>query len=352
MTWAGKVEISRVYYECKKCLHHEYAVDVSLGCEGSYSRQAMRLISLAGASWGFETAEECLEEMTGLKLSANTINKRTCEVGAEMKTWTRESKELHDDFAQTPGGTEFTTDGVMVRTTTDEWCEVKAVVFAKRPAGEARTAENWKKTPLPKVKKKIGFAQIVMAKRLASSIPHWLKRLKIHAPWDVRITADGAKWIENMCVAHFPNADILLDIYHACDHVQTMLKNLFPRDEKLRKEYFEKMRHSLLSRGWDGLYDEFESLKTTVGDSIWTQHASKTFAYFEARRNRLNYPARLAAGLPIGSGLIEGSCKQIVSRRLKPSAGCRWRIRTVNRMLGVLTALYTDTWGLFWAKQR
>ena len=108
----------------------------------------------------------------------------------------------------------------------------------------------------------------------------------------------------------------------------------------------------VISRGWDGLYDEFMSLKTAVGDAAWTRHASKTFAYFENRRTRLHYPERLAAGRPIGSGLIEGSCKQIVTRRLKPSAGCRWRVRTVNRMLGVLTALATDTWGLFWAKRR
>jgi len=94
------------------------------------------------------------------------------------------------------------------------------------------------------------------------------------------------------------------------------------------------------------------SLKTTVGETAWTRHASKTYAYFHARRTRLHYPERLAAGRPIGSGLIEGSCKQIVSRRLKPSAGCRWRVRTVNRMLGVLTALYTDTWGMFWTKRR
>ena len=280
MTSAGKIDVHRVYYKCKKCRHHEYEVDVSLGCEGSYSDQAMRLISLAAALGGLRKAEEYLAEMTGLKVSPNTIKKVACEVGAEMKTWMRESEELHDGFAQTPGGTEFTTDGVMVRTVDREWCEVKVVVFAKRPRGKPRTAENWKKTPLPKPTKKIAVAQIVTAKRLTSSLPHWLKRLKIHSPWDVRITADGAKWIENMCVLYFPNADILLDIYHACEHLQTMLKNLFPRDEKQRKEHFEKMRHSVLSRGWDGLYDEFMSLKTTVSDDAWTHHASKTYAYF------------------------------------------------------------------------
>ena len=350
MTSAGKIDVHRVYYECKKCLHHEFNVDVSLGCETTYSKQSKRLVTLSAASWGFETAEKNLHEMTGLRLSPNTIKKIACEVGAEMKTFTRESSDLHEDFAQTPGNTEFTTDGVTVRTTKG-WRETKVGMFVKRPAGEPRTAENWDKTPLPKPKKKVGFAQIITKKQLAASLPHWMKRLKIYAPWDVDITADGAKWIENMCVAHFPNADILLDIFHAGDHVQTMLKALFPCGEKQR-EHFKRLRGALLSRGWDGLYDEFESLKTTVGDAAWTKHAAKTFAYFENRRTRLHYPERLAAGLPIGSGLVEGSCKQIVTRRLKPSAGCRWRVRTVNRLLGVLTALSTGTWGMFWKKRR
>ena len=124
-----------------------------------------------------------------------------------------------------------------------------------------------------------------------------------------------------MCDAYFPNADRLLDIFHACEHFHTMLKGLFPKGEKQRDEHFEKLRGALLSHVWDGLYDEFESIKTTVGDEQWTFHATKIFAYFEARRAYLNYPARLATGRLIGSGLIEGSCKQIVTRRLKPSAG-------------------------------
>jgi len=155
-----------------------------------------------------------------------------------------------------------------------------------------------------------------------------------------------------MCDAHFPNADRLLDIYHACEHFHTMLKDLFPHDEILRNDHFQRLRHAALNHGWDGIYAEFEALKTTVSADAWSRHASKTFDYFQSRYARLNYPARLASGRPIGSGQVEGACKQIVSRRLKPSAGCRWRLRTVNRMLGVLTALHTDTWSRFWAKSK
>ena len=233
-----------------------------------------------------------------------------------------------------------------------EWREVKVAMFSKRPEGEPRTAENWKKTPLPAPTQVVGFAQVVTAERLAASLPHWQKRLKIHAPWNTVITTDGAKWIGKMCDAHFPNADRLLDIYHACEHFHGMLNGLFPRDEKLRDEHFRRLRDSVLSRGWDGLYDELETLKKTVTAERWAAHAEKTFAYFHTLRANLHYPARLASGRPIGSGQVEGACKQIVGRRLKPSAGCRWRLRTVNRMLGVLTALHTDTWSRFWAKSK
>ena len=130
-------------------------------------------MTLAGSAWGFETAAKHLEEMTGLKVSANTIDKVTCEVGAEMKTWTRESRELHDDFAQTPGNTEFTTDGTTVRTVDGDWREVKIALFVKRLKGKLRTAENWKTTPLPTPAKVVGFAQVITAKRLTASLPHW-----------------------------------------------------------------------------------------------------------------------------------------------------------------------------------
>lgn len=344
MTAAGKIDIVRTNFECQRCRDTSAKVDVSLGFSTRYSKRARRLITLAGGSWGFETAEKHLEEMSGIDLSANTIKKVTCETGQEMKQWQRESKELHEEFAQTPGNTELMTDGTCVKTTKG-WREVKVTIFAKRDEGEPRTRENLDALPKPTIQ--FAFAQITGCQRLASSLPHWKKRLKIHAPWDVAITTDGAKWIENVLDVHFPNADRLLDIFHACEHFRTMFKGLF-REKATRKEHFERFSNAALSRGWEGLCDEFTALKNVVSPHRWQRHCAKTFSYFHSRRKYLNYPGRLASGRPIGSGMVEGACKQIVGRRLKPSAGTCWRVQTVNRMLGVLTLLHSSAWEQYW----
>ena len=39
-------------------------------------------------------------------------------------------------------------------------------------------------------------------------------------------------------------------------------------------------------------------------------------AYPANHSQRLNYRHRLACGLPIGSGLIEGVCKQVIGKRM------------------------------------
>ena len=45
--------------------------------------------------------------------------------------------------------------------------------------------------------------------------------------------------------------------------------------------------------------------------------------YFKRHRHRMNYAELEAMNLPIGSGVIEGTCRSLVSDRLKRS-GMRW----------------------------
>ncbi|MGL6194525.1 MAG: hypothetical protein ACRC2T_06845, partial [Thermoguttaceae bacterium] len=56
---------------------------------------------------------------------------------------------------------------------------------------------------------------------------------------------------------------------------------------------------------------------------------------------------RCWSGLSIGSGQVEGACKNLVGRRLKQTGAC-WEVGRVNRM-GVLCAiLYGDQWKAYW----
>jgi len=56
--------------------------------------------------------------------------------------------------------------------------------------------------------------------------------------------------------------------------------------------------------------------------------------YLGARREQMSYAAYERQGLPIGSGAVESTCKQIVTARLK-QAGMRWSEAGVDAMVAL-----------------
>jgi hypothetical protein len=64
--------------------------------------------------------------------------------------------------------------------------------------------------------------------------------------------------------------------------------------------------------------------------------------YFCGHRDRLNYALRLRQGLPHGSGLIAGACKQLIGRRMKQT-GAQWQVRNADRMASLCSLAYSDS---------
>ena len=63
-------------------------------------------------------------------------------------------------------------------------------------------------------------------------------------------------------------------------------------------------------------------------------------SYLGSLPTRLDYTQRLASGRSIGSGLIEGSVKQLVNRQMKLTGAC-WRVEHVGPL--VESAALVDT---------
>ena len=71
---------------------------------------------------------------------------------------------------------------------------------------------------------------------------------------------------------------------------------------------------------------------------VWPPHTEfltlprRAVGYLAERRDRMRYDKHLAAGLPIGSGIVEAGCKNIVGRRMK-CTGMRWSVDGANPVL-------------------
>jgi hypothetical protein len=69
--------------------------------------------------------------------------------------------------------------------------------------------------------------------------------------------------------------------------------------------------------------------------------------YLVFHSGRMHYRERLAAGLAIGSGQVEGACKNLIGARLKQT-GAKWRRGNVNRMAKLCAILYGEQWNDYW----
>jgi hypothetical protein len=99
----------------------------------------------------------------------------------------------------------------------------------------------------------------------------------------------------------------------------------------------EARRETLLRSGAAGLLAELPA-------GAWPE----VRGYFAPHVGHTDYAARLRSGQSIGSGLVEGSCKQVIGRRLKQT-GARWKVRRVERLAAVCAVLASDQWHDYWA---
>ncbi len=342
------MRIKRVYFVCRQCREGVYPLDERLGIEGSASRQARRLMCLAGASWSFDRASQHLQEFCGIWVCDNTIRQVCQQQATDMAQWQRTAHEARQVFRAARGDTEFSTDGTSVNTT-EGWREMRVGIFAKRHRGAPADAASWDSRELPTPHVRIAFAAIEKSDRFGARWGQWASRLGIYDTSVLTVLADGARWIWEEASMHFAGAKGVLDIYHALEHVSATANALYGEGTERAEAWLDGGREALLRGGWAALSGYLREARRRFCRSPKKKTALMALQnYFRAQSDHLDYPTRLAEGRSIGSGQAEGACKNMIGRRLKQT-GARWRVRRVNRMAALASLIYSDLWPKYWA---
>jgi len=299
---------------------------------------AQRLLSLAGASWSFDRASANLREFCGLVACDNTIRAVCHAHGGAMRVWQRDDRAAAEAFGAASGDVEFQTDGTMVNTTAG-WREMRLSIFARRGRGASVSGPaDWDRRALPAPHARVIQAGIRTGDQLG---PGWWRmavRLGLSDTARITVLADGAKWIWNQVAEHLGGAAGVLDIYHASEHLWSAATRRFGDRAGDARAWVEGRRGTLLRSGASGLLAELDGPE-------W----GGVRDYFEPHLDHTDYAERLRSGRSIGSGLVEGACKQVVGRRLKQT-GARWKVRRVDRMATLCAIQATDQWDAYWGQ--
>ncbi len=139
----------------------------------------------------------------------------------------------------------------------------------------------------------------------------------------------------------------VVDFYHAAEHLKRALDLAMGASHLKTQRKFAELRHALLSSetGIETVIRSLAQLKpASKGDhrDYWSG-----LNYFKRHKKRMQYAHLSELSLSIGSGVIEGTCKSLVSDRLK-RAGMRWQRRGGQAVLNLRAWTQSDRFDNAW----
>lgn len=169
------------------------------------------------------------------------------------------------------------------------------------------------------------------------------------------LLADGAEpnWsllaeVDQACgPASQPSVEIV-DFYHACDHLKEGCDAAWGESTPRSKAEFERLK-ILLKEDDQGADRIIRMLKYHRGRAKGRTHKrlEVQLTYFRNQRHRMHYAEYLRDSLPIASGVIEASCKTLVTQRMKQS-GMAWTHSGGQAILTLRSLIQSDRWQPAW----
>lgn len=305
-------------------LEEKLGLDRCLG----YSPLMSYLLSSFGGSEAFARGASLLGEALGFPVSATAVQRNTeavgeripdnpyAMIGAGRGQQPCELMVVEVDGTISPQILEK--QGISGRESLKaptDWKECNVVVIQKMQAGKqidrwtgARYGKHQEFEPYA------GRAALAMGQHFAHKLV---------------FLADGAHTNWELQKTNFPDSVGILDFYHASEHLGVFCSLL--SDQRKAKATHTRWAHMLLDGRALQVVQDMRGRADTIAER---DSAIREINYFKNNLCRMDYDLYKAQGFPIGSGLVEGSCKFVVAKRFKGS-GMRWKRLDNIRVLRV-----------------
>lgn len=359
LTVLGEVSLRRAYYPCVTCESGMFPKDIALDIEGTrFSPGVRRMMARVGAKESFDAGRGDMESLAGIVVTAKEVERVSEAIGTDIEV--RAEKDRH--AALSPNVTPLTPkipilyaamDGTGVPATNRETAGRKG----KDVSGIAKTREAklgvlFTQTGLGKdgnpirdensttytgaIETKEEFARRLHAEALRRGLSRAERFV---------VLGDGAVWIWEIVAEYFPHAIMILDFYHAAEHLAALAKIVYAENKIQQDLWLEMYRKELLEGDVEIVIEAMKRLKPK--GKVAQEELRKTINYFETNRLRMRYAEFQKQGLFIGSGVMEAGCKTIVGQRLKQS-GMRWTVRGANAIIALRCCQQSGQWEDYW----
>jgi hypothetical protein len=347
----GVIKWERRLGRCpNKCAIGQVAsLDEALGLVSNQKSDSglQRVACLVAIFVPFETAAMLLQQLTGIDVSGCAIWEWVQSVGQRMmQSLAAELSALASGELPAEEGMRaeiaaqtllMGADGVMVPFRPQEstakgktkWREVKVAILAR--LGSVRTRQGKLSARLHRHRVAAVLGDIDdLSERM------WLEALKQgvkNAP-QVLWLSDGARGFWRLFEERFQDqATGVLDFYHAAQNLWSGVKVWLDGRTKCCQEWFTAARHRLRHGQAEAVLADIKAALALEGLPVSALPAlTKLYNYLDKHRDHIQYHKLKEMGLPIGSGLVESTCKWLIQQRFK-GVGMRWSEDGFNHLL-------------------
>lgn len=350
-TLQGCVTLHRPYFYCEACATGFHPLDAKLQLSTKYHQYDIQdRTTRLGADLPFGVSEQHFSRLTGVEASRHFIHETLNAVGAaatlEQVLPPADEIDRRIDEAQQQSRRRpvliVACDGAHAPT------RPPGGRAEKRGPGVWREAKGVRLYLLGKDQRVVHVAswhQIGSKQQLAEAVQVLADRVP-HDRVRIALVGDGADWLWDVMLQHFPDGEEILDYYHCAERVYETARAQFGDGTRDAQEWAEAALTRLglneLGRTVGGLW-RMQPRNGAAAEAI-----RQLIGYLEGQRERVGYDELRQRGLPRGSGGIESAHKLICHVRLK-RAGAWWLEANGNAMLRIRCALYNGTFDQIFA---
>lgn len=165
---------------------------------------------------------------------------------------------------------------------------------------------------------------------------------------------DGEHKLRQLMKKYLPWFLIIIDIYHVMEYLWRGAHAFHQEGSPEAANWMTDKLHKLLVGKVKEVIAEFKGLLNTIAGERRDQ-LRKVITYLENGKQHMRYDVYLKRGYPIGSGVVEGACKNLVKDRME-QCGMRWTIagaEAVLRMRSIqINGMTSDYWKYHIAQEK
>lgn len=340
----GSMHLFRDYYWDGRQGH--CPADAALALEGSYTPALSRMIYRAAVKNSYAEASADLFEYAGVQVCDRQIQRLVQVVAPAVEPWLQTLKDPVEIALMY-----VCADGTGVPMRKEELAGRKG----KQADGSAKTREaklgcvflqtevDEEGHPVRKEDSTTYVGSFEAAGEFGLLLRQEARRRGLAKATKIIFIGDGAAWVWELARVNFVGAILILDFYHALQHVYGLVDAIWGKESPEGKKRIKRWKVWLLK---DKAAEVLKQANRELVSALDTDKAQKEISYLENNLERMAYGTFRKAGYFIGSGVVEAGCKTVIGKRMKCS-GMFWSEEGGQGMLDLRCAFLSNRLDVF-----